>query len=186
MNPFFQSGRWSMVAALLSAACAQAASGAAQHEHDHDEFEQHGAHEHGKVTFNIALDGQRLVVELDSPADSVIGFEHAPRTDAEKAKVRDQSAWLKAGRNLIGLPPAAGCRFVESKVEAPEFKQDDSHADYEVSLTYHCEQPQRLEWLQLSLLSGLHGVQEARVNLATPSRQSSETVKSADARVRLR
>ena len=30
------------------------------------EFEQHPPHEHGKVTINAALDGNQLVIELDS------------------------------------------------------------------------------------------------------------------------
>ncbi len=48
-----------------------AAATAQQHHDDHDhgdEFEQHGVHEHGKVTFNVALDGRQLLVELDAPA----------------------------------------------------------------------------------------------------------------------
>lgn len=157
------------------------------HDHDHgDEFEQHGVHEHGNVTFNVALEGQQLIVELDAPADNVVGFEHAPRTDAEKARIRDQAAWLQAGKELIAFSPAAACRFQEAKLDAPEWKEGESHAEYEVRLTYRCDQPQRLEWLQLSLLSGLQEVHEARVNLVTPSRQGSETVKSADTRVKLR
>jgi hypothetical protein len=157
------------------------------HDHDHgDEFEQHGVHEHGKVTLNVALDGQQLIVELDAPADNVIGFEHAPRTDAEKAKVRDQAAWLQAGKGLIAFSTSAACRFQESKLEAPQWKEGESHADYEVRLTYHCDQPQKLEWLQLSLLGGLHEVLEARVNLVTAARQGSEVVKSAGTRVKLR
>ena len=44
-----------------------------------EEFEQHHAHEHGKVTLNVAIDESTLVVELDAPAINVVGFEHAPR-----------------------------------------------------------------------------------------------------------
>lgn len=174
-----------LLLSVMAAASASAQQAHDDHDHDH-EFEQHGVHEHGKVTFNVALEGKLLVVELDAPADNVIGFEHAPRTDAEKAKVRDQAAWLQAGKGLIAFPAAAACRFQEAKLDAPTWKEGETHADYEVRLTYQCDQPQRLEWLQLSLLGGLHEVHEARVNLVTPARQGSETVKSADARVRLR
>lgn len=168
--------------------CALVATGAMAHDdHDHGgEFEQHGVHEHGKVTFNVALEGQELVVELDAPAANVIGFEHAPRTEAEKAKVRDRATWLQAGQELITFPVAAACRFREAKLEAPQWQEAESHADYELRLTYRCDRPQRLEWLQLSLLGGLQEVHEARVNLLTPSRQGSETVKSAETRIKLR
>jgi uncharacterized protein DUF2796 len=149
------------------------------------DFAQHGVHEHGKLTFNVALEGQQLVVELDAPAENVLGFEHAPRTDAEKTKVRDRAAWLRSGAGLIALPPAAACRFHSAKLEAPQWQEGKSHADYEVELSYRCDQPLKLAWLQLSLLGGLQGVREARVNLVTPVRQASETVTSAETRVRL-
>ncbi|MGC4028479.1 MAG: DUF2796 domain-containing protein [Steroidobacteraceae bacterium] len=174
-----------LCALVATGAAAQQDQGDHEHDHDHDAFEQHGVHEHGKVTFNVALEGQQLVIEFDAPAANVIGFEHAPRTDAEKIKVRDQAAWLQAGRDLVTFAPAAGCRFQESKLEAPEWKPGQSHADYEVRLTYRCDQPRRLDWLQLSMLEKLQEVHEARVNLLTPARQGSETVKSADARVKL-
>mgnify|MGYP001336650609 CR=1 FL=1 len=170
----------------LAATSATAQQRLDDHDHGHgDAFEQHGVHEHGKVTFNVALEGQQLVVELDAPADNVIGFEHAPRTDAEKARIHDQGAWLQAGNGLISFPAAAACRFQASRLDAPQWKAGESHADYEVRLTYHCDQPKRLEWLQLNLLAGLQEVREARVNVVTPSRQGSETVKSPDARVKL-
>lgn len=187
----FSSGAYPayFIRSVLSLCALLAAAATAQQRHDDhehgDEFEQHGVHEHGKVTFNVALAGQQLVVELDVPAANVIGFEHVPRTDAEKARVRDRAAWLHAGKGLIALPAAAACRFQESKLEAPQWKEGQSHADYQVRLTYRCDQPQRLEWLQLSLLADLQDVHEARVNLAMLSRQSSEIVKSAATRVQL-
>lgn len=156
-----------------------------EHEHDHDEFEQHGAHEHGKVTLNVALDGRRLSIELHAPADNVIGFEHAPKTDAEKAALREKSAWLQAGKGLFAFPVEAACRFRTTELEIPQWN-DGSHADLEVRVTYECAQPQRLDWLQVSLLSSLKSVSEARVNVLTTTRQGSDTVKSASTRVRLR
>lgn len=178
---------------LLLAVLAATSTSAQQRHDDHDherdhgeEFEQHRVHEHGKVTFNVALDGQQLVVELDAPAANVIGFEHAPRTDAEKDRVRDQASWLQSGKALVSFPAAAACRFREMRLDAPSWQQGDTHADYEVRLTYRCDQPQRLDWLQLSLLAGLQGVHEARVNLVTPARQASDTITSAHTRVRLR
>ncbi|HEY0340420.1 MAG TPA: DUF2796 domain-containing protein, partial [Steroidobacteraceae bacterium] len=63
-----------------------------------DEFEQHPPHEHGKVTINAALDGNELVIEIDSPAINVIGFEHEPRTESERAAVNVAASLLQNGR----------------------------------------------------------------------------------------
>jgi hypothetical protein len=149
------------------------------------EFEQH-VHEHGKVTFNVALEDQTLTIELDSPADNVIGFEHPPRTQAQRTAVRDMAAWLQSGRGLFAFSPAAACRFTAAELHAPQWNDQDKHADYEARFTYRCAQPGELKWMQLRLLPKLHAVQEAHVNLLTATRQASETVKGADERVRLR
>ena len=161
-----------------------------------DEFEQHGAHEHGKITINAALDRQELSIELDAPADNVIGFEHTPHTDAEKAAVRDADVLLRNGQGLFGFPPAAQCRFTGSQVTAPHWEVERSetrgesghehHADYEARLTYQCKVPQELAWFEPWLLGKLHEVREARVNLITASGQRSQVVTHPRDRVALR
>lgn len=43
-----------------------------------------GAHVHGIGELNVAIDGEALLVELISPAMDLVGFEHAPRTEAQR------------------------------------------------------------------------------------------------------
>jgi hypothetical protein len=161
-----------------------------------EEFEQHAAHEHGKVTINAALEEKLLVIELDSPAVNVIGFEHEPRTDDERTAVRAASDFLKSGRGLFGIPKEALCLFEGANVKAPRWEQSseghgergehEHHADYEARFTYRCEAPRSLTWIEPWLLDKLHNVTEARVNIATATGQQSEVVKSGHARVSLR
>ena len=42
------------------------------------------AHVHGAVQLDVAVDGPTLTLTLEAPLDSVVGFERAPRTAAEK------------------------------------------------------------------------------------------------------
>jgi len=42
------------------------------------------AHEHGVARLSVAVDGKRRTIELDAPLDGWLGFERAPRTDAER------------------------------------------------------------------------------------------------------
>lgn len=172
--------------AVLLVAMAGSVSAAQEYVHEHDGFEQHGAHEHGVLTFNVALEGGQLFIEFEAPADNVLGFEHAPRTEAEKAAVHEAAAWLKSGRELFAFPPAAACRWQATELDEPEWQSGGRHADYEARFSYQCGEPQRLDWLQLALLGKLREVHEARVNVLTPSRQASDNVKSAGARVRLK
>jgi hypothetical protein len=172
------------------------ASAAKQPERPPEEFEQHAAHEHGKVTINVALEEKKLVIELDSPAVNVIGFEHEPRTDDERTAVRTASNLLKSGKGLFGLPKDALCLFEGADVKAPKWEQSqeqhgaheeqEHHADYEARFTYRCEAPGSLTWLEPWLLDKLLNVVEARLNIATETGQQSAVVKGGHARVPLR
>ena len=52
--------------------------------HDHEK-RQLGSHEHGVSTLQIALEGQYIQMELESPANDIIGFEHLPKNNKQKA-----------------------------------------------------------------------------------------------------
>jgi hypothetical protein len=162
-------------------------------------FEQHHAHEHGKVTLNIAIDASTLAMELDAPAANVVGFEHAPRTSGERAAVSNAAAFIRAGRSLIGVPPAAGCHFVNTVFTEPKWEPDtesataaskaseahEAHADYEARFSFRCDHPDQLAWFEPWLLLKLMNVNEARINLLTASGQRTETVTNPRARIRL-
>lgn len=157
-----------------------------------EEFEQHPPHEHGKVTINAALEGNQLVIELDSPAVNVVGFEHEPRNDDERAAVGAAAKLLGNGRGLFTLPREARCQFEKADLKAPnwEASEDESgqrehghHADYEAHFTYRCWSPDHVTWLEPSLLDKLRNVTEARLNITTPRGQQSGVATSGHARV---
>jgi Protein of unknown function (DUF2796) len=158
-----------------------------------EEFEQHPPHEHGKVTINAALDGNQLVIELDSPAVNVVGFEHEPRNDDERAAVTAAAKLLGNGRGLFALPKEARCQFEKAEIKAPQWEKTDDvpgqpeapgqHADYEARFTYQCWSPERFTWLEPSLLDKLRNVTEARLNIATPRGQQSEVATNGHAHV---
>ncbi|MEM9060611.1 MAG: DUF2796 domain-containing protein [Pseudomonadota bacterium] len=70
---------------------------------------QHAAHEHGHGDLKIAIDGDELQIELTSPGADIVGFEHAPKTDADHAAVDAAVEKLKGAAALFPLPGAAGC-----------------------------------------------------------------------------
>jgi hypothetical protein len=163
------------------------------------EFAQKAKHEHGKVTFNLALEDGVLVAELEAPAINVVGFERAPRSDQEKATVARAEAWLKSGRELLGVPAAAGCRHESTRLEPPDWAAakdhdhdhdhdhaDEGHADYRASLTFRCARPADLAWVEVWALRRLLEVSEVTLNVVTASVQKSVTTARADERIALR
>src|SRR5512144_2661724 len=68
-----------------------------------------GPHEHGVVRLDVAVEPGRVTLLMESPLANLIGFERAPRTDAERQRVDAALAALNAAVTLIKIDPAAGC-----------------------------------------------------------------------------
>lgn len=149
-----------------------------------DEMHEHGKHVHGEVTVNIALDGRTLALEIDAPAAQALGFEKSPRDDRERAAVKAVDDWFRSGRNMLGVPRAAGCRLVKAEFTPP--KLGGGHADYRGTYLFDCSAPQALAWIEVWALRRMQGLEKAEVNLLTPTGQRQETLGSGAVRVALR
>jgi hypothetical protein len=149
-----------------------------------DELHDHGKHVHGEVTVNIALGGRTLALEIDAPAAQTLGFEKSPRDDRERAAVKAVDDWFRSGRNMLGVPPAAGCRLTKAEFTPP--KLGGGHADYRGSYLFDCTAPQSLAWVEIWALRRMQGLEKAEVNLVTPAGQRQETLRGGTVRVTLR
>ena len=72
------------------------------------DFRHHKAHEHGVAHMNVAFEGHQLYIELISPAANIVGFEHHPRSEEQKAAVKKAIEKLEKGDTLFILPSVAG------------------------------------------------------------------------------
>ncbi|MHC5349204.1 DUF2796 domain-containing protein [Metapseudomonas furukawaii] len=160
------------------------AAQAHEHDHDHDHDHEHGslaAHEHGVARLNAALDGKTLELELESPAMNLVGFEHAARSVADKAKVAGVRASLEQPLALFDLPAQAGCRVSAQELESPLFgdhdhdKADDhahEHSDIHAHYQLECATPSALESLDLApLFKQFPATQKIQVQLIGPNGQ---------------
>jgi len=159
------------------------------HNHDHDHDHQHDAlgqrkHVHGAVTFNIALEGETLAVELDVPADNVVGFEKSPRNDAERKAIADANAWFASGRSIAAVPRNAGCRLLAVDFTPPKF--GSGHADYRARFAYRCPNPAALDWVELPALNRLLEIEKVEVNVVTASVQRQTELAAGSTRVSLK
>ncbi|AZC25798.1 MULTISPECIES: DUF2796 domain-containing protein [Pseudomonas] len=174
--------------ALLPLVAAQAAQ-AHEHEHEHGSL---GTHEHGVARLNAVLDGQALELELESPAMNLVGFEHAPSTDADKAKVAAARKQLEQPLALFNLPSAASCSVAKQELESPLFgdqpaadHDDDEHEETNDGHAHHhehseihahyqftCTQPGALKDLDLAqVFKTFPATQKIQVQLISPSGQ---------------
>jgi hypothetical protein len=117
-----------------------------------------GPHEHGAGTLDVARDGRTLTIELRLPAKDAVGFERAPRNDAER-KAIEQARMALADAKLFVPSAAAQCVAADAPVvEVPVFAATpaagDDHAD--ITATY------RFECANVAALAGVeHGVFKA-------------------------
>ncbi|MFT5117198.1 MAG: hypothetical protein ACI9NY_000727 [Kiritimatiellia bacterium] len=82
-------------------------------------------HVHGNATLFIAIEQQRILLEMESPAANILGFEHAPSTTAQKKKLKDSIATLSQYSNLIQFSNIS-CQQISDDVEAPFGKNNDT------------------------------------------------------------
>ena len=79
------------------------------------EHREHEAHEHGRGMLDIVAEGEELVVEFRIPAANVVGFEHAPRDDAEREAVRKAAETFRNPASVLVLPAEAECEVEETE-----------------------------------------------------------------------
>jgi hypothetical protein len=151
----------------------------------------HSAHVHGVVKLNLAVEGNKLSAELEAPLDSLLGFEHRPRTDAQRQAGQAAVQQLKAAA-WLKPDAAAGCTLTRSEVDAQALEpaqpgaKEQAHADLEAVYEFTCNAPEKLAGLDVTLMSSFKRIQRLQVQVAGAKAQSQQTLRRPATRVRLR
>ena len=171
------------------------------HEHeDEQEHRQHDAHVHGIGELNLALEGREVHVELDSPAANIVGFEHAPSSEADHAALDKAVATLKNGDQLFRFNKEAGCRLEDVQVasalieeeheghakedpdkhsheekEGHDHEQDEHedevHSDIEAAYHFKCTEPDKIMQLSVEIFEAFPGTEKLKVQYVVESKQ---------------
>lgn len=188
MTTHYPHSRRALLAATL---CVASLSQAQQH-----------AHSHGQMAMNVAVDAQTITIGLDVPLDNFLGFERAPRTDAERRRVADTVARLRAADGLFQIDPRAGCSLsrvaLESQVlgldpAAPAGQAaakagahqhgDDAHADIAVSITFACPKADQARHIDVKLFDAFKRIRKIDAQVASAQGQSRQTLTRAAPRL---
>lgn len=153
---------------------AQSASGAA-HQH---------AHVHGVAKLGIAVQGETVSISLESPLDSLIGFEHRPNTRAEQTATAALQRRMRAPLDLFVFNTEAACTFVKADAQSAIFEpapagESDAHADLDASFEYRCAQPGRLTTVDVGLFKAYGKLKKVEAEVATDHGQFRRTLTSA-------
>lgn len=149
-----------------------------------EEHRQLGPHVHGQGTLDIAIEGNKIEMELVAPGMDIVGFEHVATTDAQKAAVEKAKAKLTDVLSVFKLPEAAKCKTQSASVESrkethqPGEKDDDDkpgepqHSEFHATYTITCEAPESVTGMETAYFSDFAGGQLLTVNVTTPKGQT--------------
>ncbi|MEM7041932.1 MAG: DUF2796 domain-containing protein [Pseudomonadota bacterium] len=103
-----------------------------------------GAHEHGHSALNVAIEGDRVEMELIAPGADIVGFEHEAKSAEDMAVVEQAEVTLGEPLTLFGFADAAGCVVETAAVhimgeEHHDEHGDEVHADHEHHDEEHAE-----------------------------------------------
>ena len=142
------------------------------------------AHVHGQVRLDIVIDGPTIVIAMESPLDNFVGFERAPRSDAEKKSAEDAIAQLRAGAQLFKIDPAANCKLGPVTLRSPalglgkkEEGASEGHADLDGSFAFNCTNTAAAKFIDIDLFNAFKGPRQIEAQIAAPQGQFKRTLK---------
>ena len=139
----------------------------------------HKAHVHGEGKFTLAVEGRIVEMEMEIPADDIVGFEHMPKTPEQKKAVKTAEKKLKEATEMVLLPEKAQCRATSVEVESPLTKHDEkhdekhhkkghhhdhddkeSHSEFHITYKFKCDVPKHLSQVTVNLFSAFPSLKE--------------------------
>jgi hypothetical protein len=148
---------------------------------------RHGAHQHGVATLQVSLDGGVLQITYEGPAENILGFEHAPRTDAQRKTVARAEEELRQSAQLFTTPPAAACRAQPARIEMtlPTAHSGETHSEIEAEWRWNCARPDALAHVDVGLFTTFPRLKQLRAQVVTGKGQTTALLKPGTARLTL-
>lgn len=165
-----------LLAAVLAACCGGAAAS------------QGEAHTHGAARLDLAVDGTVVTLSLESPLDNLLGFEHLPRNERQKAVVREMTAKLKRPEALFALSAAARCapdgvELSSPVLESAPHKAGNAHLNLDGQYRFRCANPEALRAVEVRLFDAFPRLRRLDVQAVTPHGQSAARLTPAQRRI---
>ncbi len=134
------------------------------------------AHEHGKGRLELSVDGGKAVGKLKVPLEALVGFERAPKNEAETnainaltQKLQNPATFLIANQEAECVPKLMSSNIVRD--------QAGKHADLEYQFDLNCAKLASLKKLSIGLFAEFKRLKEIRIESVGPWGQKSFTAK---------
>lgn len=158
------------------------------------------SHVHGIAALNLALDGKAVHIELNSPAANLVGFEHAPVSEAEYTAQKNALLTLKNADQLFRFNKTANCHAAQVEIESgstqaarppaqdghrhhesdDEEHSDMRHSDITAMYRFTCDAPGELDTLRVGLFDAFPAINNLAVQYITDGGQGAATLSSGE------
>ena len=173
---------------------------------------QKDSHEHGAAKLMMAMEGKKLQVEFEVPSESLIGFEHFPKSQSNRKNFNESIKILSDPSKLFSMPNKAECLLVgtnvsqslfsneedhghddedghdESKKEEEhghdESEKSEIHSEFKSNYYWNCQHLDEIDSIGTELMSFFPRIEEIRVNWISNYGQGSLELESKDDRIK--
>ncbi len=146
-------------------------------------------HDHGVARLDVVVEAARVVFDLDTPLDNIVGFERAPRTDAERERAKAAMTRLRDAAALFRIDPAAACTVHRVELSAPALEagadSKDGHAELQGHYEFNCKAGARASFVELGLFDSFAALRRIDLQVVTPRGQLKARLSKPASRVAL-
>ena len=174
---------------------------------------QKDSHEHGAANLMLAIEGDKLQIGIEVPSESLIGFEHFPKSRSDRENFNEAIKILSDHSKIFSTPDDAECLLTGLNVsqtlfsgeeedehghkEKDEHGHDDHdehghedsekgeiHSEFRSNYSWNCLHTDEIDSIGNKLFSFFPRIEEIRVNWITTSGQGSLEIESEDNQIR--
>ena len=152
---------------------------------------QKDSHEHGAAKLMMVMEGEKLQVEFEVPSESLIGFEHFPKSQSNRKNFNESIKILSDPSKLFSMPIKAECLLVGMNVSQSLFSNEEEHghdesekseihSEFESNYYWNCQHLDEIDSIGTQLMSFFPRIEEIRVNWISNNGQGSLELESKD------
>ena len=156
---------------------------------------QKDSHEHGAAKLMMVMEGEKLQVEFEVPSESLIGFEHFPKSQSNRKNFNEAIKILSDPSKLFSMPIKAECLLVGMNVSQSLFSNEEEHghdesekseihSEFESNYYWNCQHLDEIDSIGTQLMTFFPRIEEIRVNWISNNGQGSLELESKDDRIK--
>jgi len=160
---------------------------------------QKNSHEHGAAKLMMVMEGKKLHIEFEIPSESLIGFEHFPKSQNNRENFNESIKIISDPSKLFSIPITAECLLVGMNVSQSLFSNEkehgheaeeehghdeseksEIHSEFKSNYYWNCQHLDEIDSIGTQLMSFFFGIEEIRVNWISNNGQGSLELESKD------